>query len=125
MSEDGPREYDRTYEEVVYHRVRRRAGYSRNQQTITRFVAQLEYKLDDEWHPIVRFDHDPASDHGHDVTTEGVHMDVYRDGQKERVEEVFPPMPATDAFTFAEEHLKQHAEQYINRFEQWHGIRNP
>jgi len=51
-------------------------------------------------------------------------MKIYRDGQKERVEEVFPPMPATDAFSFAEEHLKQHAEQYINRFEKWHGIRN-
>jgi len=32
-----------------------------------------------------------------------VHMDVYRDGQKERVEEIFPPMPATDAFSFAED----------------------
>ena len=125
MSEDGPREYDHIYEDVVDDRVRRRTGYSRNQQTITRFVAQLEYKLDDEWQPIVRFDHDPAGDHGHDVTTEGVHMDVYRDGQKERVEEVFPPMSARDAFSFAEEHLKQHAEQYISRFEQWHGIRNP
>ena len=125
MSEDGPREYDHIYEDVVDDRVRRRTGYSRNQQTITRFVAQLEYKLDDEWQPIVRFDRDPAGDHGHDVTTEGVHMDVYRDGQKERVEEVFPPMSARDAFSFAEEHLKQHAEQYISRFEQWHGIRNP
>jgi hypothetical protein len=125
MSEDGPREYDRIYEDVVNHRFRRRAGYSRNQQMITRFVAQLEYKPDDEWQPIVRFDYDPAGDHGHDVTTEGVHMDVYRDGQKERVEEVFPPMSARDAFSFGEEHLKQHAEQYINRFEQWHGIKNP
>jgi len=125
MGEDEPREYDHTYEDVVDYGVRRRAGYSRNRQTITRFVAQLEYRLDGEWHTIVRFDHDPASDHGHDVTTEGVHMDVYRDGQKERVEEVFPPMDATDAFSFAEEHLKQHAERYINRFEKWYGIRAP
>ena len=29
MSEDGPHEYDRTYEDVVDYRVRRRAGYSR------------------------------------------------------------------------------------------------
>jgi hypothetical protein len=88
-------------------------------------MAQLEYKLDGEWQPIVRFDHDPESDHAHDVTTDGVHMDVYRNGEKVRVEEIFPPMPASDAFTFAEGHLKQHAERYISRFEQWHGIRNP
>jgi len=39
MSEDGPREYDHTDEDVVDHQVRRRAGYSRNQQTTTRYVA--------------------------------------------------------------------------------------
>lgn len=29
-------------------------------------------------------DHDSASDHGHDVTDEGLHIDVYRDGEKYR-----------------------------------------
>jgi hypothetical protein len=58
------------------------------------------------------------------VTVKGVHMDVYRDGEKIRSEEIFPPMPASDALTFAEEHLNQLAERYIERFETWHGIRN-
>jgi hypothetical protein len=49
MDEEGPREYDHTYVDVVDYRVRRRAGYSRNQKTITRFVAQLEYRLDGDW----------------------------------------------------------------------------
>ena len=89
-----------------------------------RFVVQLEYRLDDDWVEIIRFDHDPENDHTHDVTEEGVHIDVYRDGEKVRSEEVFPPMPASAALTFAEEHLNQHAERYINRFEEWHGIRN-
>jgi hypothetical protein len=62
-----------------------------------------------DWHSVVRFDHDPESDHAHDVTEEGVHMDVYRGGEKIRSEEVFPPMEASDALTFAEEHLNQHA----------------
>ena len=91
---------------------------------ITRFAVQLEYRLDGDWAEIVRFDHDPEGKHGHDVTEEGVHMDVYRDGEKLRSEEIFPPMTANDALTFAEEHLNQHAERYIRRFEQWHGIRN-
>lgn len=71
---------------------------------------QLEYQHDSEWRTIARFDPDPASDHGHNVTEKGVHMDVYRDGEKRQTEEVFPSMPASDALTFAEEHLAQHAE---------------
>jgi hypothetical protein len=91
---------------------------------VTRFVVQLEYRFNGDWREIVRFDHDPESDRAHDVTREGVHMDVYRDGEKLRSEEVFPPMHASDALTFAEEHLNQHAERHIKRFEIWHGIRN-
>jgi len=123
MSEE-PREYDREFTTPLEYRVRRRIGYSHNHSEVTRFVVQMEYRLDREWVEIVRFDHDPESDHGHDVTDEGVHLDVYRDGEKIQAEEVFPPMPASDALTFAEEHLNEHAEQYINRFETWHGIRN-
>jgi len=123
MSE-GPRDYDREFTTPLEYRVRRRIGYSHDHGEVTRFVVQMEYRLDGEWAEIVRFDHDPESDHGHDVTVEGVHMDVYRDGEKLRSEEVFPPMPASDALTFAEEHLNQHAERYIKRFETWHGIRN-
>ncbi|RAW44041.1 hypothetical protein DQW50_16415 [Halorubrum sp. 48-1-W] len=123
MSEE-PREYDREFTTPLEYRVRRRIGYSHAHGEVTRFVVQMEYRLDGGWAEIVRFDHDPESDHGHDVTVEGVHMDVYRDGEKLRSEEVFPPMSASDALTFAEEHLNRHAERYINRFEQWHGIRN-
>jgi len=87
-------------------------------------MIQIEYLLDGEWSEVVRFDHDPESDHGHDVIKEGVHMDVYRNGEKIRQEEVFPPMSPNAALTFAEEHLKQHGQRYINRFEQWHEINN-
>lgn len=124
MSErDAPREYDREFTTPLTYRVRRRIGYSTDHGEIRRFVVQLEYQLDGQWATVVRFDHDPAGELGHDVTTEGVHMDVYRNGEKVRSEEVFPPMPADEALTFAEEHLSEHAERYIKRFEQWHGIR--
>lgn len=36
---------------------------------MTRFVVQLEYRIGDEWMEVVRFDHDPESDHPHDVYT--------------------------------------------------------
>jgi len=121
---EQPREYDREFTTPLEYRVRRRIGYSHDRGDITRFAVQLEYRLDGDWAEIVRFDHDPEGKHGHDVTEEGVHIDVYRDGEKLRSEEIFPPMTANDALTFAEEHLNQHAERYIRRFEQWHGIRN-
>jgi len=118
MTEE-PREYGREFTTPLQYRVRRRIGYTHERGEVTRFMIQIEYLLDGEWTEVVRFDHDPESDHGHDVTKEGVHMDVYRDGEKIRQEEVFPSMSASDALTFAEEHLKQHGQRYINRFEQW------
>jgi hypothetical protein len=50
-------------------------------------------------------------------------MDVYRNGEKIRSPEIFPPMPTNDALTSAEEHLTQYGERYIKRFEEWHDIR--
>lgn len=97
-------------------------AYSTERGEVTRFVLQLEYRMRDGWHEVVRFDHDSAGETAHDVTREGVHMDVYRNREKVRSEEIFPPMTATDALSFAEDHLAQHAERYIERFEEWHGI---
>jgi hypothetical protein len=119
---DTPQDYEREFTTPLEYRARRRIGYTHERGDVTRFVVQLEYRIGGEWTEVVRFDHDPRSDHAHDVTEDGVHMDVYRDGEKIRSEEVFPPMEASDALTFAEEHLNQHARQYINRFEAWHEI---
>jgi hypothetical protein len=121
---DEPRNYEREFTTPLDGRARRRIGYSHDRGTVTRFVVQLEYSLHGQWIEVVRFDHDPEGEQGHDVTAEGVHMDVYRDGEKGRSPEVFPPMPANDALTSAEEHLTQHGGRYIKRFEEWHGIRN-
>jgi hypothetical protein len=91
---------------------------------VTKFVLQLEYQLEDGWTEVFRFDHDPTSEGGHDVRTEGLHMDVYCNGRKVETEDVFPPLEAGDALGFAEEHLSKHSERYINRFEQWRDL-NP
>jgi len=119
---EAPEDYDREFTTPLEYRARRRIGYRHERGDVTRFVVQLEYRVDDEWTEVVRFDHDPEGAHGHDVTEQGVHMDVYRDGDKIRSEEVFPPMQAHEALTFAEEHLNQHAGRYITRFEAWHEI---
>lgn len=83
---------------------------------------QIEYRLEDGWTEVVRADHDALGEASHDVTEEGVHLDVYRHGEKLRTEELFPRASAGVALTFAEEHLSRHAERYIRRFEEWHEI---
>jgi hypothetical protein len=42
---------------------------------------------------------------GHDVSEEGIHIDIYRGGEKYRTEYVAPPMPAKRALDRAEDHL--------------------
>jgi hypothetical protein len=121
----GLKEYDREYTNAVTDTVRRRIGYDRIRDEIERFVVQLEYEIElGEWVTVVRSDHDPQSEHGHDVAKEGVHLDVYRDSEKQRSEEIFPPMQPKEAFTYAEDHIATHAERYVKRFEEWHGIRS-
>lgn len=106
-------EYRREFTDAIGPRVRRRIGYDHERGNVTRFVLQLEYELSDEWAVIVRFDHNPGFSMGHDVSEEGVHMDVYREGEKIRSEEVVPPMNPAVALTFAEEHLRTHARQLL------------
>mgnify|MGYP000533687150 CR=1 FL=1 len=127
---DEPRDYDREYTAHVPvrpQRARRRLGIDIERGQVQRFVVQLEYRLtpdDDDWATVVRYDHDSkGSDEAtHDVTEEGLHIDVYRDGEKVDSHELTPPIPANRALTAAEDHLKEHLNGYIRRFEQWHGI---
>ncbi|MGM0399360.1 MAG: DUF7718 family protein [Halobacteriota archaeon] len=121
---DRPREYDREYTTRAGTVVRRRLGYTHDHGEVTRFVVQLEYLYQGEWTPVVRYDHDPASVHGHDAAEEGLHIDVYRDGEPYRREYVAPPMPASVALDFAEDHLTENTQRFIRRFEAWHENRH-
>jgi len=105
-------------------RVQIRTAFSTDRGEVRRFMIQLEYWLDGEWVEVVRYDHDASAEGGHDVTEEGLHRDVYREGAKLRSESVSGPIPANDAFEHAEEDLRENAERFIKRFEQWHDIRD-
>ena len=39
-------------------RVQLRSAFTTDAGDVTRFVVQLEYWLDGEWQPVVRYDHD-------------------------------------------------------------------
>ena len=105
-------------------RVQLRTTFSTDRGEVTRFVIQLEYWLDGEWNAIVRYDHDQDAPGGHNVTEEGLHRDVYRDGEKLRSESVSHPIPANEGFNVAEEDLRANVEQFVRRFEKWHGVKD-
>lgn len=73
---------------------------------------------------MVRYDHDEAGrdEATHDVTEEGLHIDIYRDGAKYATEFVTGPLPAGVALDLAEDHLMQNLERFIERYERWHDI---
>ena len=108
--------------ERLADRVQLRTAFSTEHGEVTRFVIQLEYWLDGDWREVVRYDHDRDAPGGHDVTDEGLHRDVYRDGKKYDTEGVSPPIPANKAFDHAEEDLREDVQLLIKRFERWHGV---
>lgn len=114
---------DTEYEEwLEYPHARLRFELDTDQGKVRQFVVQLEYCLDDEWEPVVRFDHDPQAEQGHDIREEGVHLDVYRDGEKYRVERGFPPVPLSHAPRYRKSYVEDHAGRLLERFEEWHDL---
>lgn len=123
---DRPCGYDREHRKPLPGPLQLRIGLSTERGDVTRFLVQLEYHLGGEWREVVRYDHDPGApaEMAHDVTVEGLHVDVYRDGEKLETDRLTGPLPAGVAFNYAEEHLTKHLEAVVRRFEQWHGIRS-
>ncbi len=108
---------------------RLRVGYDRDRgpsaSAIERFVVQLEYlpegddpDEENNWHAVVRSDHGPGAGE-HDVTDEGVHLDIYRSGDPIGTPQLLGPVSPDEGFTEAEDHIREHAEYYINRYRRW------
>ena len=127
---DPKREYDRTHlKPLDPSGARLRVAFDRDRSpstsAISRFMVQLEHlpegdDPDDEsnWLEVVRSDHGPGEGE-HDVTGEGVHLDVYRSGSKIGTDQLAGPMPPTSGFDRAEEHIRESAKAYVNRYQQW------
>lgn len=90
-------------------------------------MVQLEYNFDtrfgypDDWRQVARFDHHPHMNWGHDIRKEGLHMDVMKNGKKDKVLWNFPDVPVNKAPSFCEEFLLKNHDRLIDQFEQWHG----
>lgn len=106
-----------------------RRKFSTYRGDVRGFVLQLEYNLTAsldggspaEWTPVARFDHN--EDGPHDIREEGLHLDVYRDGEKYRRVRNFPAVVPNEAIGFCEQYFKQNADYLLARFERWHNIR--
>ena len=123
MSDDGPRDYDREFLRPLDGPTRARVAFDRDKNRITRFVVQLEYYHDGGWSPVVRYDHDSTdSEQSHDVSEEGLHIDLYRDNEKHATEYVSPPLSPAVALDRAEDHLANNLQRFIERYETWHRI---
>ena len=121
---DEPKGYDREFTTVINRRSQIRAGFSTVKGDVTRFFVQLEYRYNRSWLEVVRFDHNPATEFGHDITKDGLHMDIYRDGEKYRVKNDFPPVKLNRAPRYCTTYIREHADRLLRRFEQWHNV-NP
>jgi hypothetical protein len=124
MTGEEPRDYDREYCRGVSGPLQVRIGLDREKGAVTRFMVQLEYHHDGDWHPVVRYDHDGTgeSEHSHDVVDEGLHIDIYRDGEKHATEYISAVRSGAEGLNRVEEHLSNNLQRFTNRYEQWHGI---
>ena len=122
--DDTPREYDREYTKPLPGPLQIREGYDADRGEVIRFLVQLEYRRAGAWEPVVRYDHDGqgSSEATHDVTEEGIHVDVYRDAEKTATGAVSGPRDPNTALDTAEDHLAQNLQRYVERYERWHGI---
>jgi hypothetical protein len=95
------------------------------------FIVQLEYvnevdALDEILpHQVVRSDHDETGEQTpHDVRIEGMHWDVYRDGENV---EGYGTGPAvynpTKAYELAMTDVKNNWRHYLRRIKRWHDAR--
>ncbi|WP_449267243.1 DUF7718 family protein [Halalkalicoccus paucihalophilus] len=71
MPAGPPRDYDRIHETPLEGPLQIRIGLTTERGRVERFVVQLEYWINDKWREVVRYDHDPESEMGQDVTEEG------------------------------------------------------
>lgn len=93
-----------------------------------RFVYQLEYNVEasrdglppHDWRQVARFDHD--IDGPHNVAEEGLHIDLYRDGERYEQSRDFPDVEVTDMPDFCQGYLEQNVDYFLDRFERWHDI---
>ncbi|TKX75341.1 hypothetical protein EXE46_04090 [Halorubrum sp. GN11_10-6_MGM] len=91
--------------------------------TVGWFVVQLEQNVghrygERDWRQVARFDHHPGSEWGHDIESERLHLDLYRNGKKVDVQRGFPAVTVENAPAYCERFLKQRASELLETYGQ-------
>lgn len=89
------------------------------------FYVQLEYNLapepsrEDNWTQVACFDHQPNHPRGHDITHEGLHMDVRHPNKRDRKITDFQRVELTDAPRFCESYFDKNYRQICVQYADW------
>lgn len=99
-----------------------RYGATIDRGSVEAFVVQLYSWHDGSWRIACQFDHTPSRSGGHDVTTDGVHLDLFdAEGTKVGVETANHPGPvaAEFAYNYATRYIERRNELLLQRWPTW------
>lgn len=75
-----------------------RYGVRTREGRVVEFVVHSFRWVDGAWRLVAQFEHDPVMEQGHDVRTEGVHMDAFNPAGKKYTEAETNPGPLEPEF---------------------------
>jgi hypothetical protein len=103
-------------------------GFARQQGDVTRFLVDLQYTesiLSPDYTQIARIDHNPANPTGHDVHSEGIHVDARRKhGQGRTYYPTYSHIPNDlgEVIKASADYLSRHADFFVDFYD---GSLNP
>lgn len=105
--------------------VQRRTCLKIKDHELQAFYVQLEYNrspnpiMEEDWQDIAWFDHQPSHRFGHDITKEGLHMDLQHPTGNNRKVKDFPSIPLADAPTFCEKYFDENYVEICDQYLKW------
>lgn len=75
-----PSKYNNQYEFGVCPGVRCAVRFDKPRKSVTRFIVQLQRLIgvaENHWKTFAQIDHEPRNPGGHDLYSEGLHVDIY------------------------------------------------
>lgn len=99
-------------------------GFDQEQGHIPRFLVMLHYQVSQspvQWGAIARMDHNDRAARGHDVYSEGLHVDIARRSkQTVQLDVTHATLPANRGRVIRQcgEYLEQESDYFINVFEE-------
>jgi len=99
-------------------------GFDQRQSDISRFLVQLHYQAATfpvRWESIARMDHNPRAAEGHDIYSEGLHVDVSRkSGETAHLHLRHNPLSTDRGMVIrgCVEYLKREAGYFIDVYEE-------